>query len=574
MSSLAKIREIFPRSTKIKLLIILLGIIVGAQIETLTVSVIQPFIFVLTDPDIVESDGIIGSAFAFFGFGDRVAFLAFLALVIAGVYAFRGLYVYFFTRIQNRFTANNTAMLTNRLLAETLARPYLYHVSLNPLSIQRKMVRDSERLFGLLNAVSALLADALMSLFILVFLLFTSFSMTMIVLFLASICIAVYFKIFKKRVASSSEEELRGQVMVNKSLLQALSGIKEIKIMGRESFFTKKFKTVNENTIKTRIQVRTIMQLPKLFIESLCFSGAFIVIAAAIFFGIDMDMLVPQLGIFLIAAFKLLPAISRTVNSVTGIIRMYPSIGQVHSGLFDRGDEHSALLPAASPQTATKDVVISELTFKYPGARRPVLAGMSFAIPHNSSCGLIGLSGVGKSTLVDVILGILAPQQGYVYYNGKSVHHNFAEWTKIVGYVPQNIYLLDETIADNVAFGVEKNKIDEAKIWEALKHAQLDEFVRDLPDGLRTEVGERGVRLSGGQRQRIGIARALYSDPSILVLDEATSSLDIATERAVMDAIMEMRGKRTLIIVAHRLSTVERCDIVYEVRKARVIQKR
>lgn len=197
--------------------------------------------------------------------------------------------------------------------------------------------------------------------------------------------------------------------------------------------------------------------------------------------------------------------------------------------------------------------------------RKPVLKDVSFAIPKNTSIAFIGPSGAGKSTLIDILLGILIPQEGGVYFNGKSIHHNFNEWAKNIGYIPQTIYLLDETILENVAFGVDKGKIDEEKVWHALEQAQLKEYVLSLPKGLQTTVGDRGIRLSGGQRQRIGIARALYNDPPILVLDEATAALDNKTEKKVMQAIKGLQGSKTVVIVTHRLSTVAHCDVVYEV---------
>jgi len=411
----------------------------------------------------------------------------------------------------------------------------------------------------------SLLIDGFMALFMLLFLMITSFSMTLVVLFFATICVVVYFKLLKERIQSSGDDEARGIVEINKSVLQALHGIKEIKISRREPFFTGKFESVTKSTIKMREQVQSLRQLPKLFIESLCFSGAFIVVAGVILAGVDMETLIPQLGVFMLAAFKLLPAISRLVNNITQILRQKRSISMVYSGLFEQDQAFTTDVPEPESVSVSQDITISNLTFKYPKTRKPVLKRASLVIPHKKSVAIVGPSGSGKTTLVDIILGILAPQQGYVIYNGKSVHHHFAEWAINVGYIPQVIYLLDESILENVAFGVDKKDIDEGRVWQALAEAQLKDFVETLPDGIQTEVGERGVRLSGGQRQRIGIARALYGNPEILVLDEATAALDNETEKAVMEAIKGLKGSKTVIIVAHRLSTIEHCDIIYKV---------
>jgi len=573
ISRLYKLRSIFPRAVKIKLILLFLGIILGAQIETLTIAAVQPFILVLTDNTIVYENALINFIYRTLGFGRITGFLAFLSCGIAAIYAFRGLWVYFFNKIQNRFLATETALLSNRLLMQTLKQPYLYHVSNNVVQTQRVVIKNSERLFNFIAAVTGLMVDGFMSIFMLSFLLLTSYSMTLVVLFFATICIVVYFRIFKTRIKNTGEDEAKGQVMINKSVLQALGGVREIKISQKESFFTDKFKAISHATIKTRQQIQSLRQLPKLFIESLCFSGAFVVLAVVILIGTDMETLVPILGIFMLAAFKLLPAISRLVNSITQIIRLTPSIDQVYGGLFEQDSTYATItediqtdIPCAS------DIEMAHITFKYPKARKPVLKKVSFTIPHNSSVGFVGPSGAGKSTLIDILLGILPPQDGYVWHKGKSIHHHFKEWAQYVGYIPQVIYLLDETIMENVAFGIEKNKIDHDKVWSALRQAQMADYVESLEDGLLTQVGERGVRLSGGQRQRIGIARALYNNPSILVLDEATSSLDNDTETAVMEAIRNLQGSKTMIIVAHRLSTIEHCDIVYKVDKRTVTQ--
>jgi len=574
MSPVAKLKLIFPRHVKIKMIFLVISIVVGAQIETLTLSLIQPFIMTLTDPSIIYTNRILNFVFTFFNFSGVILFLAFLAIAIAFIYTFRGFYVYFLTRFQNRFLAQNTAALSNSLLIQTLGQPYLYHANNNLAKLQQIVIRNAERLYGLVNNALSLLIDGFMTLFILVFLIISSFSMTMVVLFFAAICIAIYICIFRGRIKSSGDDEQRGMIQINKSVIQALHGVKEIKIMQKEKYFAKKFESVNRETVKVREQVQSMRQLPKLFMESLCFSGAFLVVAVVIFVGVDMQTLIPQLGVFMLAAFKLLPAISRMLNNITQIVRHMPSIQIVYRALYEQDQKYAQKPPDPDINIISKDIIVDGVKFKYPRSKKVVLSNVSFTIPHNTTVGIIGPSGSGKSTLVDLILGILYPQEGSIIFDGKSIHHDFEDWAKNVGYVPQTIYMLDENIKRNVAFGVDKKKINEDKVWYALEQAQLKELVENMQDGLMTMVGDRGVKLSGGQRQRIGIARALYSNPSILVLDEATSSLDNLTESAVMDAIKSFRGQKTIIIVTHRLSTIEHCDIVYKIKKGRVVEVR
>ena len=574
MTPIQKLQRILPRRTKRQMVALMVAVFVGAQVETLTIASIQPFIMILTEPDIIYTNRWVRLLHGLVGYPSVNVFLAMLAFGVAGIYAFRGLYVYFLNIMQNRFTAINVADMSTRLLVKTLQKPYLFHTSFNSAKLQQQVMGSTNRLFGLINSVMTLFFDVFMAISILMFLLTSSPEMTLGVLGLASLSIVVYFRIFRHRIQQTGDEEERGMAEINKSVTQALHGIKEIKITNKEHFFINKFKDVRINTIKTQEKIKTLRQLPRLFIESLCFSGGFIVVAFSLLGGADHWELIPQLGVFVIAGFKLLPAISRMVNTITGIMRQARAINYVYDTLFGENHDYEPLEQEPVVGVASDDIIVSELSFKYPKSKARVFKNISLTIPHNKSVAFVGPSGAGKSTLVDVILGILAPTTGFVAHQGQSVHHHFEAFSQKIGYIPQSIYLLDDTIKNNVAFGVEPADIDEAKVWQALEQAQLKAFVLEQPEGLATEVGDRGVRLSGGQRQRIGIARALYTNPSILVMDEATSSLDNETEQEVMAAIQTLQGSKTMIIIAHRLSTIEHCDIVYEVKKGKVKQVR
>ena len=264
---------------------------------------------------------------------------------------------------------------------------------------------------------------------------------------------------------------------------------------------------------------------------------------------------------------------SLSAKTYSNVAFYLPSVDAVYKSLFEEADEHAKPLENITvPAAKGNEIQVCGVTYQYPGMAAPVLEGASFAIPEKSSVAFVGPSGAGKTTLADLILGVLVPAVGGVFFKGRSIHHDFESWSKNVGYIPQQIYLLDESIIENVAFGIDRENIDENKVWRALEQAQLAEFVKSLPQGGETIVGDRGIRLSGGQRQRVGIARALYEDPPILVLDEATSSLDNETEKAVMEAVMGFQGNKTMIIVAHRLSTIERCDVVYRVENGQVAE--
>jgi len=428
----------------------------------------------------------------------------------------------------------------------------------------------------MINGILTLLTDLFMTFFIMLLLFITSPFMTLCVVGLSLVCVLLYFKAFRNKIRRAGVKNRKTQIGMAKALNQVFGGIKEVKVLRRESFFRGVFKVHNDTFVKTSTQFKTLDTIPKLAIEVVCFGGAFLLLGFFTLGGTDLAGMVPQLSLFVVAAFRLLPAISRQVNSVNAVLYNRASVDAVYRSLFEESDiaaEVSAQAEATSLDSK-EDVVIQNLSFKYPRSAEPVIENVSFSIPKNKSVAFVGPSGAGKTTLADLILGVLSPDSGGVFYEGKSIHLDFDQWSKCIGYIPQQIYLLDESIMENVAFGIELEEVDEEKVWRALEQAQLREFVESLPEGVSTVVGDRGVRLSGGQRQRVGIARAIYEDPAFLVLDEATSSLDDETEKAVMDAVMGFHGNKTMLIVAHRLSTIEHCDIVYRIDSKTVTRER
>jgi ABC-type multidrug transport system fused ATPase/permease subunit len=381
-------------------------------------------------------------------------------------------------------------------------------------------------------------------------------------------------KVYRKKIRVAGEKFRASQIGMTKSVNQALGGIKEVKVLQREGYFQRRFVKFSDLFVRAFTQFTVLNSIPKLLIESVCFGGAFILLGLFIFMGSDITGLVPQLSMFVLAAFRLLPAIYKQVGQINQIIYLRPAVDAVYKSLFD--DDTLCVLQLPENKglklKSNRDIIVQGLTFGYPRSDRMVLENVNLTIPHRKSVAFIGPSGAGKTTLADLILGVIFPQQGGVYYEGNSIHHNFGEWSKNIGYIPQHVYIMDETIRENVAFGIDLENVDDAKVWQALGQAQLKHFVESLPEGLDTDIGDRGIRLSGGQRQRIGIARTMYEAPPILVLDEATSSLDNETEKAVMDAIEIFKGEKTMIIIAHRLSTIEHCDIIYRVEDKKVIK--
>ena len=380
-----------------------------------------------------------------------------------------------------------------------------------------------------------------------------------------------YHAMVRTRLLSWGEARQRHEGLRIQHLLQAFSAVKDVKVLGREDEFLSQFQRHNTgSSIVNRRQV-TLQQYPRLWLELIAVIGLASVVLVMIAQGDSPSAIVPTLGVFAAAAFRLLPSANRVLGSVQNVRYAVPVVEVLT-------EEFRLLAPTAPAQHGARlpfesDLALEGVSFRYDGAHVPALSGVTLRVPRGSTVGLIGTTGAGKSTLVDIILGLLAPAEGVVRVDGVDIQTRLRGWQDQIGYVPQSIYLTDDSLARNVAFGLPAEVVDEAAVWRALTAAQMADFVRDLPQGIHTEVGERGVRLSGGQRQRIGIARALYHDPAVLVLDEATSSLDTRTERDVMQAINALHGEKTIIIVAHRLSTVEHCDRLYRLEKVGVVEE-
>lgn len=576
MFLLRKLNRIFDRETKVKLLVLLVLITFGGFLEFVVLSLISPFISVLLDNTIIYTSPQLNWVFEFLGIRSIPAFLAIIAIAIAAVYVFRGIYIYTLNKIMFRFVGYRQAKLCVQLLNKIMGYSYLHHTHRNVAEFNRIINGDVYAMFTMIKSILAILSDIATTIFILAFLIIMSPLMTLFVLILSLTCAAIYFMIFRKKIGKLGERSRTESIAMTKTALQAISGIKEIKILRRHVYFSDKYKERTEKFAGADSRFQTINAAPPLMIGGVCFGGAFIMLAVALLIGADIGAMTPQLAMFVLAAFRLLPAIANQVMHINALLNNRVSADAVYKTLFEEEDIATPVKSDLSaPESGSKgEITISNLSFKYPAIDEAVLEDVSLTICANESVAFVGTSGAGKTTLVDLILGVLTPDEGGVFSEGISIHANPDMWSKRVGYIPQVIYLTDESVLENVAFGIDPELVDEDKVWNALEQAHLREFVEGLPDGINTIVGDRGVRLSGGQRQRIGIARALYNDPPILVLDEATSSLDHETERAIIESIKGFHGNKTVIIVAHRLTTIEHCDIVYRVEDKKVVRER
>lgn len=368
----------------------------------------------------------------------------------------------------------------------------------------------------------------------------------------------------------------KSNAITNKWLMQSMHGIKEVKVAAKEAFFVEQYAKAGRVSIECEKKNTVMGNIPKLMIEAVTVSAMLGVIAVLMLRGKNVSDLVPQLSAFAMAAVRLLPSANRVSTAFNNISYQEPMLDKMIENMRDMSEWEGTWGEATHETTITleKQLELHDITYRYPNAEEPVLRNANMLIPVGKSVGIVGVSGAGKTTAVDILLGLLKPENGQVLADGKSIEEDYRGWLSHLSYIPQNIYMLDDTIRANVAFGFDLKKVSDEQIWRALREAQLEEFVKSLPDGLDTQIGERGVRLSGGQRQRIGIARALFTDPELIILDEATSALDNETESAIMDAINALHGKKTLIIIAHRLTTIEECDMVYRVENGKINEER
>ncbi len=548
-----------------KLISIWFLILVGMVIETLSLGLILPLIGLLTNSDY---QGKYPKVFDFFGNPSDKTLLVAGSLVLVAIYAVKNTFLYFSASIQRKFINNSSARISQMVFKSYLAQPYEFHLTRNSATLIRNAENANSVITGGLDPFLVLLTDGLVAVGL--------FVLLMLVEPVGTLCVLVVFggaaigfqALTRKRITEWGRLRKTHMKMVLKHLQQGLGGVKEIKVLGRENEFFIEHEHHLVKSMAINRKYALIQLLPRLWLEVLAIIGLAILVAVMASTREDVSSFLPTLGLFAATAFRILPSIGRIMASFQTIAYSSPLIRTVDEDLR---------ISVVADATQNKELVFKReikfenVSFSYASAHRPSLQNVSLSILLGEAVGIVGPSGAGKSTLVDIFLGLLSPSEGVVSVDGEDIATGRRSWQDQVGYVPQSIYLVDDSLIRNIALGIPHELIDHNAVLRALRAAQLEEFVSTLPLGLETVVGERGVRLSGGQRQRIGIARALYSNPQILVLDEATSSLDTDTERGVMDAVRALQGDKTVVIVAHRLSTVSYCSKIFNIEDAQLI---
>ncbi len=573
MQTIKKLSYILSGKQKWELVGMTILIVIGAALELLGVSAILPVITAIMQPGSLSQQ-------KYYSFIYRTLHLQSnlqLSLVLIGmmilVYIIKNAYLIFMYNRQYRFVYKNLHILSDQMMNCYLHQPYLFHVSKNSAELLRNINVDAGNFYGVIQGCIQLCTEGMVCATLFIYLLIQDRSITLAILVLMALMLVLFAKVYKKILSRLGEKSRYYYMEVNKWVQQGLGGIKEIKVLNEEDFFYHQFDKAYEGHADTECNYHSLVAIPKPLLETVCIAGLLGTIGIKVMMGADLDYFLPVMSVFAVAAFRMLPSFNRITEYLSNIMYQKASVEAVYRDLkeIERLNKIREDRTEGGEIVLTDAIHVQDISFSYPNNEKKVLDHLTLDIPKNSSVAFIGQSGAGKTTLADVILGILEPSQGEIMVGGKNIFQNLDAWHHKIGYIPQSIYLLDDTIRRNIAFGIEEEQIDEKRMQYALERAQLRDLIDGLKDGLDTEIGEGGVRLSGGQRQRIGIARALYNEPEILILDEATSALDNETEAAVMEAIERLHGEMTLLIIAHRLSTIQNCDYVYEIKDGKAI---
>ena len=561
---------------------IVILMLIGGVLESVGISLIAPVMEIVLQPEAVDQKPYLHFLYTFFHLRstEQLAGLIMVALVL--VFVIKNIFLYFMNVVQLRFVYTNQFATSRRMMINFMKRPYEYYLNADTSVIQRNITSDVNNMYGLILSVLQLTSEVIVFVCLVVILLSQDAQMTIFIAGLLIVVLMIIKYVIKPVMQRAGRENQDYYSGLYKWIEESVTGIKEIKIAGRENYFINGYADCGAGYVNAVQKYNLYNSTPRLLIETVAIAGMIGYMLFLMQTGVSIRQVAPSLSVLALAAARLLPSANRINTYTTSIAYFEPFFMNVSDHLqaeiHDEDmtyDEHVyRRRETVEKLPLHREISLENISYKYPNKDVYILKEANLKIPVGKSVGIVGTSGAGKTTIVDVMLGLLAPAEGRILADGVEVRAHYKEWLKNIGYIPQTIFMLDSTIRKNVAFGVPDDEIEEERVWAALKEAQLDTYIRSLPDGLDTSIGERGIRLSGGQRQRIGIARALYEDPEVMVLDEATSALDGETEAAIMESINRLHGKKTLVIIAHRLTTIEKCDLVYRVGEQKAVRER
>ena len=538
--------------------------------ETLGVGLIIPVLALVTDPDVLNRYSKVGPLLERIGNPDQITLVVGSMVVLLVVYTVKTGFIAFLTWRQSHFAYGVQIALSQRMFEGYLRQPYAFHLQRNSAQLIQNVSGEVQLFAYSITVVASLLSETLVLIGVSALLLVVEPIGALIVISILGVISWLFYGINKSRVLRWGETRQYHDGQRIQHMQQGFGGVKDVKLLGREDEFFAQYLFHTTASANTNKKQTVMVAMPRLLLEWLAVLGLAILVFSMLAQGKPVQSLIPTLGLFAAAAFRLIPSVNRILSGMQHMRYSLPVIDRIYNEIVGLETDKK---PTREGSLEIKYYIkLEKVGYIYSGAEQPALSNISLQIPKGSSTGFIGGSGAGKSTLIDIIIGLLTPTEGRVLIDETDIRENLRGWQDQIGYVPQFIFLTDDTLRRNIAFGLSEDQIDDNAVRHAIKAAQLHDFVDSLSEGVNTIVGERGVRLSGGQRQRIGIARALYHDPQILVLDEATSALDTETEEGIMKAVNVLHGEKTIIIVAHRLSTVSRCDHLYRMENGHIVQ--
>lgn len=554
-------------------------VLIGGLLETLGVGIMLPLVNAIMDKEGMAENKYVKLICSILHIEDMDSFVILLLITVILTFVVKNAYLLFLSYVQAKFVNSNQHKAGSYMLEEYLNRPYEFYLNADIPTIFRILDGDIPKVFQLLFSLIRMVTELVVAVCLFIVVLVIDVKMTLIIMALLLLMTLIIVKVLKPVMNKIGKENQEVQSIAGRWRTKAVYGIKDVKVLGREHFFASFYEKHTRYGMELTVKYSVLNNVPRIIIETTCIAGVLAYLAICIAAGENVADLLSPITAIAVAAIRLMPSMNRINTYLTDIAFYEPSLDYVYEHVDftkykENGKYVSSVPENPEPVIVNTDIVLKNITYVYPNTEKKILDHADMIIPYGKSVGVVGPSGAGKSTVIDIFLGLLQAQEGSILCGNRNVLDNYPSWLSNIGYIPQSIYLSDDSIRDNIAFGVEKDKIDDNRIWEVLEEAQMKKFVEALPEGLDTSTGDRGVRISGGERQRLGIARALYNNPDILVFDEATSALDNATEEAVMEAINSFHGRKTLVIIAHRLNTIEKCDLIYRVENGKIVEQR
>ena len=582
---LQKVSYLFDRKQKRQIAGLALLILIGGLLETVGVSMLLPVVQAIMDPEQLMENELVGKVTKALHIETSRQLIILMLGALIALYVVKNAYLLFQTYVQNTFVTRNRNRMISRVMREFLNRPYEEYLGADIPTVFRLTDSDIPNAFQLILVMIQMVTEIVVAGFLCIVLVVVSPVMSLFIFCIFLGMTLMITKVLKPRLNAIGHKNQQIQSRIAKWRIQSIYGLKDVKVLHREEFFVRNYYESGAIGADVARNYAVFNNLPRLLIETIFMASMLLFIMLYMLRGGNITVLIPQLSAFAVAGIRVMPGTNRINTYLSEIAYSQPCLDYLYENLtanmkMDVNGSVTGLARGGGAQTQEvrthlqDKIVLDHITYAYPNTEKNIFTDAHMEVKKGQSVGIMGPSGAGKSTVVDILLGLLRVQAGTITCDGVNIFDNYADWLSKIGYIPQSIYLVDEPVRNNIAFGIADEEIDDSRIWQALEEAQLADFIRGLPQGLDTAIGDRGVRISGGQRQRLGIARALYHNPEILVFDEATSALDNETEAAVMEAINSFHGRKTMVIIAHRLNTIEKCDIIYKVDEGKIQETR